>query len=118
MAVTTIRGWFLLPILALIAGIGFTASVALAGPGASPPTARSAAPVLATNPQITPVPIPDLGTATATLDVTTPGTITTIDVINLTISHTMPSDLNVVLISPHGTHVTLFSNTCGGDDWK
>ncbi len=61
--------------------------------------------------------INDLSTTTSTMMVDAQGTIADAQVIGLTISHTSPSDLRVVLVSPQGTRVNLFDNQCPGDTW-
>lgn len=116
--------WLLLG-LALLLGIAVTAGAALAGPATGPADSQTARPILAaplTTYMSTDVPkdIPDGGTVTSTLIITASGVITipSINVVNVTISHTLPADLRVTLVSPLGTRVTLFSNSCGGDDWN
>lgn len=59
-----------------------------------------------------PRPIPDLGTATSTLNVSRPGQIQDLDLTGLNISHTWIGDLRVSLTSPAGTTVVLIDQVC------
>ncbi len=65
-----------------------------------------------------PVDIPISGTPTVTsiLTITDAGSITDVNVLNLEITHTWISDLDVTLSSPSGTSVQLFTSICGSDD--
>ncbi|WP_432672260.1 reprolysin-like metallopeptidase [Flavobacterium sp. SM2513] len=65
-----------------------------------------------------PVTIPVLaGTVTSTLSIDELHSVTINDLnVQLNISHTYVSDLNVKLTSPNGTEVLLFSNKCGSSD--
>jgi subtilisin-like proprotein convertase family protein len=63
----------------------------------------------------TPFTIPDGGIVTSTITVSTaPSIVLNAQVLNLVISDTNPSDLNLTLISPQGTSVQLFYTVCGG----
>ena len=124
MVLKQIRWWFLLPVLALLIGVGLTTRAAFAGtgvssPAASPPGQPAPARPL-TNYMSTDVPktLPVTGTVTSTLLVPDVSVITSIDVVGVVISHTYPGDLNVYLISPLGTQVQLLGGTCGGVDWN
>jgi subtilisin-like proprotein convertase family protein len=55
-------------------------------------------------------------TVTSTLNVTSTGIITDLNVLNLGITHTWINDLVVKLKSPAGTEITLFSQICAGED--
>lgn len=55
-------------------------------------------------------------TVTSTLNVTSSGIISDINVLNLGITHTYVNDLVVKLKSPAGTEITLFSQICAGED--
>jgi subtilisin-like proprotein convertase family protein len=114
-----IRWRILAPGLALLAGVAFSGTIALAGAAHGPTAGHAVAGPLTTYMSTdVPKPIPDSGTVTSTLLIPAVGTVSTLDVVGLTISHTLPADLRLVLISPIGTRVTLFSNQCGGDDWN
>jgi subtilisin-like proprotein convertase family protein len=115
MLVRQLRWPLLLP--ALLVGFVLTAGAAFAGAAAHPVASTAATPQLTYLSTDVPKAIPNSGAVTSTLTIASGPTITSIDVVSLSITHTFPADLNVVLISPHGTHVTLFSAICGGDDW-
>ncbi|MGI8588383.1 MAG: S-layer homology domain-containing protein [Chloroflexia bacterium] len=114
------RWWILLPVLALLAVIGFASSGAFASTRAGSHSysiaaqPRAAAPL--TNYMSTDVPktVPDTGTVTSTLTIVDVGVVSNLEVINVSISDTFPGDLNVYLISPLGTRVQLFNAACGG----
>ncbi len=118
------RRRLLLPALLLLAVMTFGASVALAGSATGRSANRQSLYSIAASPADTyystdvPKNIPDPGTVTSTLTIAAVGTISDLDVIGLTISHTLPADLSVVLVSPLGTSVTLFTHQCGGIDWN
>ncbi|HEX8228339.1 MAG TPA: S8 family serine peptidase, partial [Chloroflexia bacterium] len=61
--------------------------------------------------------IVDFVPVTSNLVITNGQTIADLDVININIEHTWPSDLVATLKSPSGTVVELFSNVCGDVDW-
>lgn len=60
--------------------------------------------------------IADLATATSTLAVPTNFTLSDVNVRNLQILHTYDADLQIVLVSPAGTQVTLFAGVGGSGD--
>lgn len=68
--------------------------------------------------EIVPVTIPvTVGTVTSTITIDELDSVTVNDLnVQLDISHTYLSDLNVKLTSPNGTEVLLFSNKCGSND--
>jgi subtilisin-like proprotein convertase family protein len=62
-----------------------------------------------------PKPIPLVGTVTSILNVGQPGLIVDVNV-SLNLTHTWDEDLDIVLISPTGTHVLLTSDNGGDSD--
>ena len=63
--------------------------------------------------------VPDGGIITSTITVNTgPATILNPRVLNVIITASIPSDLNVTLISPSGTRVQLFFSICGNNPWN
>lgn len=65
-----------------------------------------------------PIAISDVGTPVifSTITIATAGTILDLNVLNLNITHTFISDLDVELQSPMGTTVLLVSDICGAQD--
>lgn len=65
-----------------------------------------------------PIDIPTSGTPTvsSTINITDQGSISNIKISNLDISHTYISDLEIKLISPQGTELSLIDNICGSSD--
>jgi bacillopeptidase F len=59
----------------------------------------------------------DIVPITSSLQIQNGPIIAALDVISLTIAHTYPDDLTVLLTSPSGTTVELFTGVCGGTDW-
>ena len=55
-------------------------------------------------------------TVTSDLIISQTGTITDINLINLSIAHTYTGDLEIILESPAGTRVVLIDNICGSND--
>ncbi|MCP4442582.1 MAG: choice-of-anchor D domain-containing protein, partial [Aureispira sp.] len=55
-------------------------------------------------------------TVTSTLTIPATGSITDVNVVNLTGTHTYVEDLTVTLASPSATNVTLWANICGNND--
>jgi len=65
-----------------------------------------------------PVVIPSSGapTVTSTLNIASAGTITDVNVVGLTGTHTWISDLTISIKSPQNTTVTLFDQICGNEN--
>jgi subtilisin-like proprotein convertase family protein len=61
-----------------------------------------------------PIMINDNATVTSTIDVTRQGTITDVNIKNVTGTHSFVGDLTFTLISPQNTTVVLLTNQCGG----
>ena len=64
----------------------------------------------------TPLPIPDLGSVSSSIDLSSFSGYAQLVQLQLSIFHTFNSDLNITLTSPAGTVVTLSSNNGGGND--
>jgi subtilisin-like proprotein convertase family protein len=84
--------------------------------GTIPPAAPGCTASTATLTNTTPVPIPDLGTATSTIVVSGVGSTLWDLNVQTFIRHTYSSDLVITLTSPAGTAVTISSNNGFSDD--
>ena len=114
------RRRFLVAVMALLAGVGLLSGLALAASPsqAAPGGLGAGAPRTDYNSTDVPQTINDNTTVTSTLLIADVGLVNNLNVINVVISHTLPADLKVELVSPLGTRVVLFNQVCGGDDWN
>lgn len=103
---------------------GAAASAVLATVAAEPAQAQAApaVPVFVAAPGVdvftsadTPIPIPDQGTITSTIDVGAGGSIADLDV-EINLEHSWFGDVDVMLESPDGTVVELFTGVYGTQD--
>ena len=60
-----------------------------------------------------PLNLPNIGTITSTINITTSYPISSVKIANFTLQHTYVNDLNVKLKSPNGTEITLYNHDGG-----